>query len=107
VEAGMLDEQDAMRHEERHIVSNFVGMAGMRIELGPSTEIAPFDTLLVASDGLTDNLPLQQIVETIRKGPLQAAARRLADLAHRRMTGDAQPCKPDDLTFVLFRRQQR
>ena len=108
IEAGWLDEDDAMHHAERHIIANFVGFEAMRIELGAAVPIAPRDTLLVASDGLADNLRLEEIIEIVRKGPLLEAGRRLAELGRTRMESpqpDA-PCKPDDLTFVLFRPAQ-
>ena len=106
VESGLLDEQEAMFHEDRHLVSNVVGVEAMKIEIGPPVPLAEFDTLLLASDGLTDNLHLDEIVERIRKGPVSAAARRLVDDATARMTRpeDGSPSKPDDMTFILYRR---
>ena len=106
VEAGFLDEEDALHHEDRHFVSNHVGMEGMRIEVGSAVTLAPHDTLLVASDGLADNLTVQEIVAAIRKGPLEEAARQLSDAAQKRMVnpGTETPGHPDDLTFALFRR---
>jgi len=105
VEAGLLDAEEAMLHEERHLVLNYLGQAGMRIEVGASQPIASRDTLLVASDGLTDNVTPEEIVAIVRKGPLLAAGERLALLARRRMTEPQAgvPSKPDDLTFLLFR----
>jgi PPM family protein phosphatase len=105
VEAGLLDEADALHHEDRHLVSNALGAADMRIEVGSARRLAPRDTLLVASDGLADNLHTLEIVESIRVGPLDAAARQLAAGALQRMLAPApdEPSKPDDLTFVLFR----
>jgi serine/threonine protein phosphatase PrpC len=106
VESGLLDEREAMHHEDRHLVSNVIGMANMRIEIGPSLALAERDTLLLASDGLFDNLHVQEIVQRVRKGPLLCGARRLARDSRRRMReprGD-QPSKPDDLTFLCFRR---
>ncbi len=105
VEAGVLDESEAMHHEDRHIVSNVIGTADMRIEIGSTIEIAPRDTVLLASDGLFDNLLTEEIVQRLRKGPLATGARRLAADASRRMTApeDGSPSKPDDLTFVAFR----
>jgi len=105
VEAGVLDEADALHHEDRHIVSNVVGLPNMRVEVGSVVELKPRDTLLLASDGLFDNLHIQEIVECIRKGPLVRAVQRLAKDANERMTdptGD-EPSKSDDLTFVAFR----
>jgi serine/threonine protein phosphatase PrpC len=106
VEAGVLDESAALHHEDRHVISNFVGMSGMHLEVGPSVPVGRRDTLLFASDGLADNLRLDEIVQRIRKGPLLAAARGLVTLARERMdrSEGKSPSKPDDLTVVLFRR---
>ena len=105
IEAGLLDEQDAMHHEDRHLVSNVIGSAEMKIEIGSSIKLAPRDTILVASDGVSDNLHVAETVECIRKRSLTHAANRLAAHARSRMKGNeqTQPSKPDDLTFILFR----
>ena len=81
-EAGLINERTALRHAERHLVSNALG-----------------------SDGLFDNLSTQAIVERARKGPLPLAGRRLADDCAARMrsqNGNGHG-KPDDLTFILWR----
>ncbi|MHC4091793.1 MAG: PP2C family protein-serine/threonine phosphatase, partial [Planctomycetota bacterium] len=105
VEAGLLDAREAIHHEDRHVVSNIVGSAEMRIEVGRTLKLRPRDTVLVASDGLFDNLHLEEIVECIRKGPLQKAAERLAAAGRKRMeqAQEGHPSQPDDLTFVLYR----
>jgi protein phosphatase len=106
VEAGLLDETDAVQHDQRHILFNVIGSTEMRVEVGPALQLAVRDTVLLASDGLFDNLYIDEIVDTIRRGPLVAAADRLVARVRARMQGaDAadQPCKPDDLTIVLFR----
>lgn len=109
VEAGFLDQRAALHHAERHLVSNFLGTADMRIEMGANVLLSPRDTVLLASDGLTDNIHIEEIVELVRKGPLEAAIESLTRLAGRRMTGEArtQPSKPDDLSLILFRKPQR
>lgn len=109
VESGFLDETEAMYHEERHIVSNVVGTPDMRIEVGPTLELASKDTLLIASDGLWDNLHLEEIVEAIRKGPLRRVVSLVADECDQRMRNGVEnaPSKPDDLTFILFRLNAR
>jgi serine/threonine protein phosphatase PrpC len=105
VESGLLDERDAMHHDERHVISNAIGSSDMRIDVGLPVELARRDTLLLASDGLTDNLHTEEIVAAVRTGPLGRTTRRLAEQALRRMEGGVQdePSKPDDLTFVIFR----
>lgn len=106
VEAGLMEEGAALLHEERHVITNFVGSEAMRIELGASIPLARRDTLLVASDGLCDNLTLDEIVGFVRRGPLDAAATGMTELARERMRTEraAVPGKPDDLTFLLYRR---
>jgi len=105
VEAGVLDEKEAMHHEHRHIVSNVVGSGEMRIEIGPEYRLAPRDTVVLASDGLADNLTVDEIVARVRKGPLDKAVQTLATDSRRRMTcpGEGQPSKPDDATIIAFR----
>jgi serine/threonine protein phosphatase PrpC len=106
VEAGFLDHRDALHHEDRHLVSNFIGTTDMRIDMGAGIELRPRDTVLLASDGLTDNVHLDEIIERIRKGTIADGAQAVAGLARRRMAnGDSkQPSKPDDLSLILFRK---
>lgn len=108
VEAGLLDEDEAMHHEERHVVSNMLGMIDMRIELGAEVSLAERDTVLIASDGLFDNLSIEEIIEKMRCGNLVEAAVRLAADSQQRMLNPAKdlPSKPDDLTFILMRHHQ-
>ncbi len=105
LQSGLLDETEAMSDDNRHLVSNIVGSADMRIEIGAQANLAPRDTLLVASDGLFDNLYIDEIVQMIRKGPLRPAAAALRNSAAERMSAvePGQPCHPDDLTLLLFR----
>ncbi len=105
VESGMLDETEAMHHEERHIISNMLGASDMRIEVGSPIKLAQRDTVLLATDGLFDNLSPQELVEVVRTKPLPVVARRLVEVSKERMheprPGD--PSKHDDLTFIVFR----
>lgn len=110
VEAGLLDENEAVHHDQRHIIFNVIGSPDMRVEMGPTVRLALRDTVLLASDGLFDNLFIDEIVDTIRVGPLPEAADRLVERVRARMSGQGpadQPCKPDDLTVVLFRPRKK
>ena len=101
-EAGVLSEDEAFAHEERHIVSNIVGGQDMHITLGGVVPLSPRDTLMIASDGVTDNLRASEIIDMIRKGSLRKSGAALARLGLDRM--DAQSGgKADDMTFLLFR----
>ena len=109
VEAGFLDEREALHHEDRHLVSNFLGTSDMRIDVGAGVELRPRDTILVASDGLTDNVHLDEIIEHVRTGTLLESVLAVVDLATRRMSAarNGQPSKPDDLSLILFRKPDR
>ena len=105
VESGLLDAREAIHHEDRHLVSNYIGSESMHIAIGPTLAMAARDTVLLASDGLVDNLRLKEIADTIQKGELRETTQLLAERARYRMTvaQDGQPSKPDDLTIVAFR----
>jgi serine/threonine protein phosphatase PrpC len=105
MEAGLIDETEALNHAELNLIYNVIGSNDMRIEIGSELPFSPRDTLLIASDGLTDNVMQDEIVDMIRKGPIDAAINKLTGLAQARMKAEkaGQPSKPDDFTAVLFR----
>lgn len=105
VESGMLNEEDAIFHEERHLVSNIVGTTDMRIEIGPQITLAARDTILLASDGLFDNLQVPEVVANIRKGPIFDGIQAISDEAYQRMTHPTPDVasKPDDMSIVAWR----
>jgi len=105
VESGLLDHSEALRHKDRHLVSNLIGDPGMRIEIGSWLRLADRDTLVVGSDGLFDNLQPREIASCARTGDPEDAAQRLATMCWHRMTQPSAdlPSKPDDLTFILYR----
>ncbi len=108
VEAGLLDEDEAVEHDTRHLLFNVIGAPDMRIEIGTPLRVATYDTVILSTDGLLDNLFIDEIVKIIRSGDLARAADKLAGLALERMDGDDKgPSKPDDFTVVLYRLPRR
>ncbi len=104
IESGLFNEEDAMHHDERHIVSNLVGARTMHIEIGPAIHLAPRDTVVLASDGLFDNLLVSEICDLARLGQPLDRINALVSLARQRMNGAVadSPGKPDDLAVVLL-----
>ncbi|QEF96633.1 Putative protein phosphatase 2C-type [Stieleria maiorica] len=100
VESGMMGEEEAMYHDDRHFVSNLVGSKSMHIEIGPAVTLAKRDTIVLASDGLFDNLHLDEVCSLARVGPPIKRMRRLVDQATERMHTELG--KPDDLSIVLL-----
>ncbi|MCP3902405.1 MAG: SpoIIE family protein phosphatase [Planctomycetes bacterium] len=105
VEAGLLDAATAMHHEDRHLLTNFVGAPDMRIDVGPPLVLKPRDTVVLGSDGLFDNLHIEEVVARVRKGPLSVAADTLAATCRRRILDPrpGHPSKADDVTFIIYR----
>ncbi|GJM22741.1 MAG: hypothetical protein DHS20C15_26560 [Planctomycetota bacterium] len=110
VEAGVLDETSALHHRDRHVISNALGVEGMHIEIGPALQLATQDTLVLASDGLFDNLTVPEIVARARGGSAREAVNDLVTLCRERMAGIGgarAPSKPDDLSVLLWRPKAR
>ena len=105
IAAGILSEDDALHHAERHLLSNLVGSPDMHIDIGPILRLAARDRILVASDGLWDNMYLEEIIEVVHKGAVPKAARTMQVTCHCRMTGNdaSLPGHADDLSFILAR----
>ena len=105
MEAGLLNEKEALQHAELNLIFNVVGSSDMRIEIGSELPLDAYDTLLVASDGLTDNVLQEEMTKAIRSGPLDTGLQELTRLAQGRMANDVEgkPSKPDDYTVILYR----
>jgi serine/threonine protein phosphatase PrpC len=104
VESGLIHRDDAIHHDERNIVSNMVGSSEMRIEIGPHVRLRPRDRLFLGTDGVFDNLSVPEVVELIRKGPIDVRCREVVDACTARMKTPEPglPSKPDDIAIVLF-----
>lgn len=100
IESGLIGEDEAMHHDERHFVSNLVGSKSMHIEIGPAITLAPRDSIVVASDGLFDNLTLDEVCCISRVGPPAGRIGSLIDRANACMQTDLG--KPDDLSIILL-----
>ena len=83
----------------------FVNFKPPEDEIGPPLPLLPHDTLLLAIDGLTDNLHTQEIVDRIRAGPLAGVLGEVVAACADRMCNPSEgaPSKPDDLACILFR----
>lgn len=105
VRDGLLSEEQAIRHDELHLVSNLLGIGPAEVEIKGPIELHPGDTVVIGSDGLFDNLLVKDIAKRITKPDFASAARELVLEVWRRMTqpGPEDPSKPDDLSLVLFR----
>lgn len=77
----------------------------MHIQIGPSILLARRDTVLVVSDGLFDNLRLEEIARSLCKGPLLKSTSQRIQQAQQRMQNSTadQPSKPGYLMAITYR----
>lgn len=105
VEAGVFDEYEALRHVHRNLLSNMVGLEDLRIEISSRVPLRRGDTVLVASDGLVDNLVTDEVLEILALPDPREALCELTRQTYARMADPTSelPSKPDDLAILLWR----
>ena len=98
-----------MIHPTRHVINNLIGMPDMWIDIGRPIQLADRDTVILASDGLWDNLYRDEVVGLVGNRSLMAAANGILRMAADRMKLElgSEFGKPDDLSFILYRPQRR
>ena len=104
-----LDEKAAMIHPSRHVINNIIGMPDMWIDIGRPTQLADLDTVIIASDGLWDNLYRDEVAGLVSNRSLMMAANGIFRMATERMKckPGSEFGKPDDLSFILYRPHRR
>jgi protein phosphatase len=96
--AGLIDSAAVARHPWRHALSRYLGCADRdnRADVIVA-ECLPGDCLLLATDGITDRLSLEELAEAINdSGDPQQSARELVEMSVARGS-------TDDVTCVLAR----
>ena len=100
-----LDEKAAMIHPNRHVINNIVGMPDMWIDIARPIQVADLDTVILASDGLWDNLYRDEVAGLVGNRSLMECANRIFRMTTERMKREpnSEFGKPDDLSFILYR----
>ncbi|MCB0414923.1 MAG: protein serine/threonine phosphatase 2C family protein [Bdellovibrionales bacterium] len=99
VEAGILEEEEAMIHEESHYLLNSLGFDPLRIELSNTLELSSKDLILLASDGLTSNILQEDFAELLTQRADSTPLQSISTKAREKMLKDGHP---DDLSLILF-----
>lgn len=105
VACGAIDAERAMCHPERNLISNYVGCLDMHINIGPTLELSKFDTLILSSDAVSDNLYDDEICEHISKESLSEGTSELIEHCKKNMKEPSadRVCHPDDFTLITYR----
>ncbi|SVC93326.1 uncharacterized protein METZ01_LOCUS346180, partial [marine metagenome] len=101
--SGEFDEETAMIHPNRHVINNIIGMPDMWIDIGKPVQLADLDTVILASDGLWDNLYRGEVAGLVGNRSLMECANGIFRMAIDRMKRKpgSDFGKPDDLSFIL------
>ena len=105
VACGAIDAERAMCHPERNLISNYVGCLDMHINIGPLLELSKFDTLILSSDAVSDNLYDDEICEHISNESLLEGTNELIEQCKKNMKEPSpdRVCHPDDFTLITYR----
>jgi serine/threonine-protein phosphatase Stp1 len=96
VDAGELGPDEAADHPDSNLVTRAVGVASNLIVDIVTGDIAPADTLLLASDGLTRLLSRDELMAGMNAPDLNAAADEFVDVCLARGA-------PDNVSLVILR----
>lgn len=105
VACGAIDAEKAMCHPERNLISNYVGCVDMHINIGPTLELSKFDSLILSSDAVSDNLYDGEICQHISKESLFEGTSDLIEDCKKNMREPCpdRVCHPDDFTLITYR----
>jgi serine/threonine protein phosphatase PrpC len=96
VRAGLITESDARHHPRKNLLTRAVGSsAEVHVDIG-TFELVSGDCVLFCTDGLTNLLSDDELVEAIGGKAAKAAALKLVELANERGA-------PDNVTAVIAR----
>ena len=111
VAAGILSEQEAFTHEDRHYVANVLGSPDTFFDMSVARPL-PTLPLVVASDGLFDNVQTEELYELMSREGLtareltescfQLAQARMLRAIEQQAINPMPIGKPDDLTIACF-----
>lgn len=106
IECGAINKNQAMMHHSRNLISNYVGLSNMYIQVSSIIDICAGDNLIISSDGLSDNLYENEILEFISETSLNNGVRKMIAECQHNMK-EFLPDRnrhPDDLSFICFRK---
>jgi serine/threonine protein phosphatase PrpC len=101
IAAGELEPSQILEHDEHHIVTNVVGSDPLVVEWAGPMRMRKSDTLVLASDGVLDNLEWESVAPLVARGSLMTAAQQLAAQVEASIDAGG---KDDDRCFWLIRR---
>lgn len=101
VEAGYLDQSEALDDPQRHLVNHLLGDEILRFEASSSIGFKKGYSLLIGSDGIFDNHDHEKLLDIIGGGAFDESFEALCKLCDEKQT---EQRKDDDVSFFFIRR---
>jgi PPM family protein phosphatase len=104
--SGLFTQAQANAHPENHFVTHLLGAGeNTNIEMSTPMHLAPYDSILLATDGLFDNVVFTDLAEQIRKGEHQTVSGQLTEMVQtqKNSLSGKHFKKDDDISFILCR----
>jgi serine/threonine protein phosphatase PrpC len=102
IAAGALAPERLLEHEEHHLVDHVVGAEPLVLEWAGPMRMRKSDTLILASDGVLDNIDWSRLAPLVCSGAMASAANRLAQTVDAAIEAGG---KDDDRSFWMIRRR--
>lgn len=98
-DSGLIDYINSEVEVPSHVVTNMVGNPYFRMDVSTKMELAPNDTVVIGSDGVFDNISLEELCENCRTSTLLYLAENIRKKCAERMTetNSDSSYKADDL----------
>lgn len=104
VEAGLIDQKDSLDQPDRHIVTNLMGDAAIKIDATTKMELKAGHTILIGSDGVFDNLTHEQLKPFALASSFEEGFTALSKICEEQKAETWK--KDDDTSFFLIRRMK-
>lgn len=103
--AGVLDNAGAIEHPDNHYIDNLIGDGLMHVEISSPFALSKLDTILLASDGLYDNILLEDLINFIRCGKAEEITYELGQCVKKQINPKTGQnfIKEDDISFIIIR----
>ena len=102
VEAGLIDQNQSLDEPDRHIVTNLMGDAAIKIDATTKMELKAGHTIIIGSDGVFDNLTHEQLRPIALSSSFEDGFEQLSKLCE--VQDKESWKKEDDTSFFLIRR---
>lgn len=102
VEAGLIDQKDSLDQPNRHIVTNLMGDAAIKIDATTKMELKVGHTIIIGSDGVFDNLTHEEIQPHALASSFEEGFALLSKICEEQ--DEKSWKKDDDTSFFLIRK---